>query len=136
MLVRIALVFFAVIIIYILSVFAMAVALIGIDIILRLLVVEKATAIRYTCSDETASDAPPARERAEADASCDGEPSVPPDAGREECSHRASRSHRWAKALPPVVTLLRYPRLLAALWATLMQAVLSTGFESTVSDLL
>lgn len=115
----------------------MAIALIGIDIILRLLVIEKATAIRY--SDETASGAPPARERAEADTPCDappGEPSVLPDADREECSHRASRPHRWAKALPPVVTLLRYPRVLAALWATLMQAVLSTGFESTVSDLL
>lgn len=34
--------------------------------------------------------------------------------------------------LPPFITLLQYPRLLCALWAVMVQAILMTGLETTL----
>jgi hypothetical protein len=96
------------------SVFAMAFAFIGIDIILRIIVIEKKTAKLY--ADD------PSEEQV---------PQQPEPAASEDAAPRS-----WTEKLPPIVTLLRYPRLLSALWATLMQAVLTTSFETTVSETL
>jgi hypothetical protein len=93
-------------------VFSMAFAFIGIDIILRIIVIEKKTARLY-------ADGP-------------SEEEVPQQSEQAAPEDAASRS--WTEKLPPIITMLRHPRLLNALWATLMQAVFSTSFETTVSD--
>lgn len=44
---------------------------------------------------------------------------------------RRKRSYIVAH-LPPFITLLRYPRLLCALWAVMVEAILMTGLETTL----
>ncbi|KAA8904567.1 major facilitator superfamily domain-containing protein [Sphaerosporella brunnea] len=97
------------------AVFAMAFSFIGVDIILRIIVIEKKTAKLYADPEEVVS----------------GDP-VSNGQSLDPAQATPAASQRWTEKLPPIVTLLCYPRLLSALWGTLMQAVLSTSFETTV----
>lgn len=97
-------------------VFAMAFALIGLDIVLRAIVIEKRVADLYA-DLEPQEPVPPTNTVA-------AEPTDPEDMASKSCASR----------LPPILTLLANPRLLNALWASLMQAVLTTAFETTVKN--
>ena len=119
------------------AVFAMAYALVGVDIVLRVLVVEKKVAERWMTehhdSNEERASAP--REPSDAvekgmearavaaDAEL-GTPSAPP-AQRD--------SNRLRDRLPPVLSLLYSRRLLAALYGSAMQAAIMTSFDSVLA---
>ncbi|KAI9825020.1 MAG: hypothetical protein M1826_007098 [Phylliscum demangeonii] len=120
------------------AVFAMAYALIGLDIVLRLLVIEKKVARQWMDDDDddddddghdnesaaldltdpekgaaAAESRPPTRPRPR--------PPPPPTAGK---------GGRRRRRLPPVISMLSSRRLLSALWCTLVQALVLAGFEA------
>lgn len=118
-------------------VFAMAFGLIGVDIVLRLIVIEKKTAQKYMDPEEEAAGDP----AVPADLERSDQGTVLPDSVEERergdqpdsSPEELSKIRLFLRRMPPVITLLGHPRLLVALWATLMQAVLTTSFETTVS---
>ncbi|KAI9880794.1 MAG: hypothetical protein M1830_000230 [Pleopsidium flavum] len=129
------------------AVFAMAFALIGLDIVLRLALVEKKIAKKWSITDEDGN----------SQTSTDPNPTKSKNSGlrrpnrnlnqgsKEKTNSRAntvsvhqrprSGKHvysRFFHNLPPVLTLLKSRRLLAALWGCLVQAALSTSFDSVL----
>ncbi|KAG9229557.1 major facilitator superfamily domain-containing protein, partial [Amylocarpus encephaloides] len=119
------------------AVYYMAFALIAIDIILRLALVEKKIAVQWT-EPERSCDDPIIQPR-------DSSGSVTLDTGDEEKRMAADLSARRpdlsatnghatrrASRLPPVLTLLTSRRLLTALWGCVVQGSLMTAFDSVV----
>ncbi|KAM0720619.1 hypothetical protein Q7P37_004756 [Cladosporium fusiforme] len=122
------------------SVWAMAFGLIGLDIVLRLAMVERKIAVRWDKQYE------PKRAEMQADASGEsqaatkqvGEESrehesdedVTKDAERPASLHTSPA--KWYNRLPPVLRLLSSRRLLSALWAVLVQSSLLTSFDSVL----
>jgi len=121
------------------AVFPMAFALLGVDIVLRVIVIETKTAKYLEAElelEEADNPAVPAYlkrsdqgERGAQELEAEGEHEELPDSSPEELS----RIQQFVRNMPPVMTLLGSPRLLNALWATLMQAALMTSLETTVS---
>ncbi|KAI9788189.1 MAG: hypothetical protein M1835_002409 [Candelina submexicana] len=121
------------------SVFAMAFALIGLDILLRLLMVEKKIARQWLTTT---------MRRDYADCTYGAPPPQHLDNGCVEASPQQGKSARekqgvlnekestrlscFTTRLPPVVTLLKSRRLVAALWGSLVQAALMTSFDSVL----
>ena len=104
----------------------MAFGVIALDIILRLMIIEKTAAQRQLDVAESpvaASDIESSPRCVQVDGAAQGS-----DGPGEE----VSRLRRWEERLPPVVTLLRHPRLLNSVWGTLIQASLTSSFETTV----
>ncbi|KZF24304.1 MFS general substrate transporter [Xylona heveae TC161] len=135
------------------SVFAMAFALIGVDIFLRLVMIEKKVAAKWSITNQggsygTCADTQDA-ENAGGSAQ-DSEGSSQQASGQAgKNSHNASNvrssavegsapslreTTRSAKKwkLPPIVTLLKSRRLLSALFGCLVQAALMTSFDSVL----
>ncbi|KAF7569063.1 AraJ, Arabinose efflux permease [Pyrenophora tritici-repentis] len=125
------------------AVFAMCYGLVGLDVILRLLLVEKKVAARWDPtvvgrlevqaeirSDETA--------RPEVGASTQS-PSLEPTKGPEsepgaaEAQQDIRPQRRLRDRLPPVISLLYSRRLLASLFCALIQALLVTAFDSVLT---
>lgn len=119
------------------AVFGMAYGLIGLDIVLRLLLVEKKVAARWDPVAETQVKATNAQDnghRASGDQASDTEKGIVPGQSEapnqpEDTSLRARRRDR----LPPVLALLYSRRLLAALFCALIQAALLTSFDSVLT---
>jgi MFS family permease len=122
------------------AVFGMAYALIGLDIVLRLLLVEKKVAARWSpdaagnahvaASDElgekVAAMPSPTHE------SRDLEKSAPATANQSDTNATDFRQRRRDR-LPPVLSLLYSRRLWAALVCSLLQAALLTSFDSVLT---
>ncbi|KAJ4988122.1 MFS amine [Stagonosporopsis vannaccii] len=117
------------------AVFGMAYGLIGLDIVLRLLLVEKKVAIRWKpAADDQARVAAASPTNIPRDETIDTEkailsrqsetPNMPE--GRPLRDRRRDR-------LPPVLALLYSRRLLAALFSALIQAALLTSFDSVLT---
>lgn len=136
------------------AVFGMAYALIGIDIILRLALVEKKVAIRWdpdaqedqagdttgatlTQENETDSRAPsqfdPEKEIATSSSAQSPDAPIPaptlPTQDTAISSPRLKLRHRF----PPLLALLYSRRLISALWGALVQASLITAFDSVLT---
>ncbi|KAH7080067.1 MFS transporter-like protein [Paraphoma chrysanthemicola] len=116
------------------AVFAMAYALIGLDIVLRLLLVEKKIAVRWNsiapeqssvavCDQSTTPTSTPANS--------DPEKSRPAEAEHAIVDTTQFRPRRRDQ-MPPVLSLLYSRRLLAALLCSLLQAALLTSFDSVL----
>lgn len=131
------------------AVFAMAFGLIGIDIILRLILIEKKTAKKWKNEDgEIVFGAPfplpnPTSTPTTAAASDAIELAPIRDTNlptkssttRKEQIRQAnpqSRKARFNSNLPPVITLLASRRLLTALWGSMVQAALLISFDSVL----
>ena len=122
------------------AVFGMAYALIGLDIVLRLLLVEKKVAIRWNPgvsgrtplapNDESNEKMAPVPTRT--NDPCDPEKSVPLAASQPEADTTEHRQRRRDR-LPPVFSLLYSRRLWAALLCSLLQAALLTSFDSVLT---
>jgi MFS family permease len=119
------------------AVFGMAYALIGLDIILRLLLVEKKVAARWlpetperVASDEL--DEAAISKDTPMDHGPDPEKSVPAAASQPEVCATDFRQRRRDR-LPPVLSLLYSRRLWAALFCSLLQAALFTSFDSVLT---
>ncbi|KAF9729101.1 hypothetical protein PMIN03_004595 [Paraphaeosphaeria minitans] len=134
------------------AVFGMAYALIGLDVILRLLLIEKKVAARWdpeaggrerSCnveSEEQASnDAVPGsskglEKQAEVKMPTDPEQDtsgLPEQVSRE--NDRTPTKRRMRDRLPPLISLLYSRRLLAALFGAMMQAAIMTAFDSVLT---
>ncbi|KAJ4331566.1 hypothetical protein N0V87_009067 [Didymella glomerata] len=120
------------------AVFGMAYGLIGLDIILRLLLVEKKVAARWDPVAEVqaknAADSPNNAPTLTQDETTDTEKglesgeSIVPDQPTDSELRDRRRDH-----LPPVLALLYSCRLLAALFCALIQAALITSFDSVLT---
>jgi MFS family permease len=119
------------------AVFGMAYALIGLDIVLRLMLVEKKVAARWN------PDAGPVAANAESGVGMistdtptsgtpDPEKAVPAASHQPEVDATKYRQRRRDR-LPPVLSLLYSRRLWAALLASLLQASLITSFDSVLT---
>jgi MFS family permease len=122
------------------AVFGMAYALIGLDIILRLLLVEKKVAVRWLPDTSEQSPAAANDELSEGTISNDAptgqnsdpEKSAPVAASQPEACASEFRQRRRDR-LPPVLSLLYSRRLWAALVCSLLQAALFTSFDSVLT---
>ncbi|KAI9677962.1 MAG: hypothetical protein M1822_008070 [Bathelium mastoideum] len=121
------------------AVFGMAFGLIGLDITLRLVLIEKKATRRWIEADEMPSDyGIPATNNDDMESAShrlDSLPNRGNSATHENRtidaltdSHESPRPHQ--NKLPPVITLLGSRRLLAGLWACLVQATLLTSFDA------
>lgn len=129
------------------AVFAMCYALLGVDIVLRLALIEKKVAVRWQPQEALVDNAEGAPEREQGKVAEEGaiEPVSSFGATEPEKANTTENipqevlenpppltiRKRMAQ-LPPVVTLLASRRLLAALWGCLIQASLLTSFDSTL----
>jgi MFS family permease len=115
------------------AVFYMAFGLIALDIVLRFSFIEKKVAARWLGfngiaapgSTTTTETSPTSHELRLRDNSVEIE-------AQPQRSVEPARPRRPTRRLPPVVILLGSRRLLAAFWACLVVAVLSTAFDSTL----
>lgn len=120
------------------AVFGMAYGLIGLDIILRLLLVEKKVAARWdtvaevqvkmAADSQTVAPTFAQAESSDTEKGLGSDESVIPQT-RADTDLRARRRDR----LPPVLALLYSRRLLAALFCALIQAALITSFDSVLT---
>ncbi|RMZ67379.1 vesicular amine transporter [Pyrenophora seminiperda CCB06] len=123
------------------AVYAMCYALIGLDVILRLLLVEKKVAARWdptvvgrlavqadNLADETT------RPEINFSTQCSNlEPTKAEAAGAAEAQQDIPPQHRLRNRLPPLISLLYSQRLLASLFCALIQALLVTAFDSVLT---
>lgn len=131
------------------AVFAMCFGLIGLDVFLRLVMIEKKVAARWEPRHDDVQDASPGPQSTrkslehrptQGGPSNIGQPDVSAESpagqrdtkeassipGQEESSP-ATETH---SRLPPVLTLLKSRRLLAALWCVFVQSLVIASFES------
>lgn len=123
------------------AVYGMAYALIGVDVVLRLLLVEKKVAARWdpdvcgrapvVASDESHETVVPTTAATPASV-FDPEKGTPVAAGQPEVDASDYRQRRRER-LPPVLSLLYSRRLWAALLCSLLQAALLTSFDSVLT---
>ncbi|KAF2853652.1 MFS transporter-like protein [Plenodomus tracheiphilus IPT5] len=126
------------------AVFGMAYALIGVDIILRLLLVEKKVAARWD-PDAVGRVAVTAINHSDKTVATDVEPAAALDGTRtlktaepmalspSPLDASSSPRRRRRDRLPPVLSLLCSCRLLASLFCALVQAALTTAFDSVLT---
>ncbi|PVH94365.1 MFS general substrate transporter [Periconia macrospinosa] len=131
------------------AVYGMSYALIGVDIVLRLLLVEKKVAARW--SNEPAVEQAEDHDTAGESSKKSGEAAVSPimnptsagdpekaitDGSAEEQPQEAAThptKKRLRDRLPPVLSLLYSRRLLAALFGCIIQAALMTSFDAVLT---
>jgi MFS family permease len=113
------------------AVFAMGFALIGVDIFLRLIMIEKSVAHQWSEPSDTSSDSGTG-----AQSSVNQEDVIQPapatDVVPESEKVSTVSTPKWVQRLPPVITLLRIPRLLAALFGCFVQSTALGSFDSVL----
>ncbi|PWW75615.1 MFS general substrate transporter [Tuber magnatum] len=115
------------------AVFAMAFCLVTLDIVIRLILIEKKIAAKYL--PEKAESGEPAPGTCPSGmfttgGKGSGSPSGPPHTPKSPCERSDLIPKR--SRVPPLIRILKYPRLLTALWGTLVQAVIMTALETTL----
>ena len=112
------------------AVFGLIFGLIGVDAVLRLLMIETSTEL---AGNNTAIDygVKATTHRAEIDATTDSEESTTQSAEQNAAanSDRPASSQSWSG----VLQLLKSPRLLSALWVTVTQATILTSFDASLT---
>jgi MFS family permease len=109
------------------SVFALCMALIGIDIVLRLLMIEKKTAARY---HEDITSLQPESSTGEAD---ENTPLISQsDSARDLGAYEVPPPKSWIAQKMPIVMTFRNPALLTAFYITFAQAFLLGCYDSTI----
>ncbi|KAF1808340.1 MFS general substrate transporter [Eremomyces bilateralis CBS 781.70] len=133
------------------AVFAMAYTLIGIDIILRLMLIEQKVALRWIERKDGKKEAVQLENRDSKDPQeqCKPKPAVGTEGADEGISQGIAPSATTLQGavavhppvpkqkaifdrLPPVITLLASRRMLAAVWGIMAQASLLTAFDATL----
>lgn len=116
------------------GVFGLGFAILAIDFILRLLLIEKKTAARYEDGEPTNNrSARPDHEGGQISENADHESEHEPLLSKSEADTYkfGSRLPRWIKAVP-ILLCLKDPRLLIAFLLSFMQATLLATFDATV----
>ena len=110
--------------------FGLAFAFIGLDLVLRVILVEKKIAVRYAT--------PTLRPDSEIPESVKLQPLQPADVGPEVSETQVDArppspvletQHSW---IPPIIRILKYPRLLVALFLSFVQALILSAFDATL----
>ncbi|PUU72688.1 major facilitator superfamily domain-containing protein [Tuber borchii] len=148
------------------KVFSMAFGLLALDIVIRLILIEKKIAVKYLPKTVESSESSPGMDfsgafaRAELDSGsppghsgppkspCEGSHLIPipkkahtPDSRERPVNNdentfndieAGSTVPKKRSRVPPIIRILKYPRLLTALWGTLVQAVFMTALETTL----
>ncbi|KAG0651243.1 putative MFS-type transporter [Hyphodiscus hymeniophilus] len=112
------------------AVFAMGFALIGFDIFLRLIMIEKSSAAQWSLPNDT-STPPVGVTPSWRPESKDEIAPVPPPVLTSE-SEKSPSTKRTIRRLPPMITLLRIPRLLASMFGCFVQAASLAAFDSSL----
>lgn len=126
------------------AVFGMCYALVGLDVILRLLLVEKKVAARWDPSvcgrlplhlhdNPGVSDTPDITPSCQSFGSDPAKALAQPDLDNLEAHQERAPRKRRRDRLPPVLSLLYSRRLLASLFCALIQALLLTAFDSVLT---
>ncbi|KAL5051340.1 hypothetical protein BDW71DRAFT_202523 [Aspergillus fruticulosus] len=116
------------------SVFALAFALIALDIVFRVVMVERKDVVRWLAEDEqvpgTSQPQPHdiERQKDEDQHEHGSEPVLP----QEPCTSPPSAGHPQKKRKAALLTLLASPRILVALWAYFILSLLLTSFDSVL----
>lgn len=107
------------------AVFAMSFALIGLDIVLRITMIEKKVARKYEagCDDQMQETLPERNGKKEKDG-------AEITRGTQESTMIASKP--WLDRLPPVLWLLSSRRLLVALFASMVYGIMITSFDAVL----
>jgi len=112
-------------------VFAMGFVVIGIDIFLRLIMIEKSVAKQWPVPNNGSTDSGTTIPE-----STNQEDEIQPvpatDIIPESEKVTTTPTPKWIQRLPPLITLLRIPRLLAALFGTFVASVFLAAFDSTL----
>ena len=115
------------------AVFAMGFALIGFDIFLRLVMVEKSAASQWSLSNEVSTDAVEDLGSTQSTSGDGIRPfPAPVEASTPLKSEKSPSSKKIIQRLPPMITLLRIPRLLASLFGCFVQATSLASFDSVL----
>jgi MFS family permease len=112
--------------------FILAFAIIGLDLILRIILVEKKIAVRYTAPSqitEEGNDRSIKLQSIPSPAEAPETTETRPEPARSSSSAVLS-SH--GSRLPPVIRILKYPRLLVALFLSFVQALILAAFDATL----
>ncbi|KAI9825021.1 MAG: hypothetical protein M1826_007099 [Phylliscum demangeonii] len=111
------------------AVFAMAYALIAVDIVLRLVLIEKKVARKWIVEADAPDDDP-----LEIASAAAGPAPTPPheltDPEMGAAVPAEGTPTTWKGRLPPVISMLSSRRLLTALWCTMVMASVYSGFET------
>jgi MFS family permease len=112
------------------AVFSMGFTIIGMDIFLRLMMVEKSSAQQWS---------PPIEDSTSSDSAGGQDPSgneirPVPDRVQDPESEKASAKPfpKWTQRLPPLITLLRVPRVLVAMFGCFVQSTSLASFDSVL----
>jgi MFS family permease len=110
------------------AVFAMGFALVGLDIILRLVMIEKSNAAQWSMASEVLTNVE------ESPASADEvRPCPAPEEGFLPTeTEKSPATTKFSQRLPPMITLLRIPRLLASLFGCFVGANSLAAFDSVL----
>ena len=108
------------------GVFGVAIGLIGIDFILRLLMVEK-VAEKYSTSETNASEP----ERSNDQQDTEQTPLLPNGPSTLDRYRLSKPSNRFTRNLP-IIMLFRHPGLITSVWIGFVQALLLGSFDATV----
>jgi len=118
------------------AVFSMGCAIIGLDILLRLLMVEKSLLQQWSRETELSSSVSPPNESASNSLDPIGEElklaPVPIESSQSEKPAIIHLSNKWTQRPPPLVTLLRIPRILVALFGCFVQSTSLASFDSAL----
>lgn len=120
------------------AVFAMGFAVIAFDILLRLIMIEKRRALQWTQPESIPEPTTVTGARDCGVSEQQHEAVMPPKQEQNEATSAPAVSEKSSvrtvllRRLPPLITLLRHPRLLAALFGCFVQATSIAAFESVL----
>ncbi|KAJ5065259.1 major facilitator superfamily domain-containing protein [Bipolaris maydis] len=108
------------------GVFGIGLGLIGIDLILRVLMVETKVAARYSSPKSEAVHDPDSTQE-----NTEGTPLLPSRTVTDDRYHLSKPANRFTRNFP-ILMLLRDSALLASIWVAFMQALLLGSFDATI----
>ncbi|CZR63450.1 related to vesicular amine transporter [Phialocephala subalpina] len=116
------------------AVFSMGFAIIGLDIILRLMMVEKSVAQQWLSppEDTSISTVEPKEEPSQNQDPDAIQPAPQADSTPDPEKVKAKPLPGWTRRLPPFITLLRIPRILVALFGCFVQSTSLASFDSSL----
>jgi MFS family permease len=109
--------------------FGLAFGFIGLDLILRVFLVEKKIAVRYLAAPSTAN--VESRSIKMQDLSESAVPAPTDPTSQAELPSSSVLTTRRSK-IPTVIRILKYPRLLVALFLSFVQALILSAFDATL----
>jgi MFS family permease len=105
--------------------FGLAFSFIGLDLVLRIILVEKKIAVRYAVASlPNAEEITSIKLTPSTVTNTNETPTPPPTA--------AGRQNTQACKIPTVIRILKYPRLLTALFSSFVQALILSAFDATL----